>query len=224
MIIPTKIGVLTVLTTNPTRVLDVIKMEKHRSQMIWPFLIIATLLIAGSWYLQTKRRATESRLTHQEVIAEMRKRAELAVADAKKEYDIDLDFSPESVEDLDEILQQIHESHQSTPLASIELRRHSLKWGGYIGEVSKRIRDCEWAVDSKIGGKGDYPIVYKDRSESFPIGWCLRRIVNGEEDNVWHKFTYLVVNRDGDYLDALTEAGAQFSEESGEAEPNDYSE
>jgi hypothetical protein len=34
--------------------------------------------------------------------------------------------------------------------------------------------------------------------------WCLKRIVNGPEDNVWDKFNLLVVNRDSEPSGAVT--------------------
>ena len=32
------------------------------------------------------------------------------------------------------------------------------------------------------------------KGDSFPMGWCEKRIVNGDEDNVWVKYTVLKQN------------------------------
>jgi hypothetical protein len=118
------------------------------------------------------------------------------VRTAADEYRKPLDFSPESVKNVEEILGKIHERHLQSPLSNPELVKESLKWGAYIGEVIKTVRPCQWAVDSKGNGAGSFPIVYVDKSESFPVNWCHKRITIGEEDNVWHKFLILVVDRD----------------------------
>jgi len=41
-------------------------------------------------------------------------------------------------------------------------------------------------------GPDSYPIDYEGH-QSFPVGWCGRRILNGDEDNVLHKFRILVL-------------------------------
>jgi len=118
------------------------------------------------------------------------------VRTAADEYRTPLNFSPESVEKVEEILGKIHERHIQSPLSDSELVKESLKWGAYVGEVIKAVRPCHWAVDSEGNGAGSFPVVYEDKSESFPIHWCHKRIKIGEEDNVWHKFLILVVDRD----------------------------
>jgi hypothetical protein len=57
-----------------------------------------------------------------------------------------------------------------------------------------------WAIDHEVAGPGSFPIRWGDH-ESFPIGWCGKRIINGEEDNVWFKFRALLL---GDAKDAMT--------------------
>ena len=36
-------------------------------------------------------------------------------------------------------------------------------------------------------------LVIADAATSYPVAWCYKRIANGEEDNVWHKFQLLFV-------------------------------
>jgi hypothetical protein len=126
----------------------------------------------------------------------MRRRAGEAVEVAAREFARTLDFRPESVEKVEEILGRIHDRHKRSPLSDSGLTRESLRWGAYVGEAIRGVRPGRWALNSKAGGEGSMPVVYADRSESFPVRWCYKRIVNGEEDNVWHKFTILVIERD----------------------------
>ncbi|PQO33258.1 hypothetical protein C5Y96_10415 [Blastopirellula marina] len=161
------------------------------------FVTIAVALVIGYWFLRRQQNADRP-LTDQDAIAEMQSRAQRAVADAKSEYGVDLDFSPDSIQSLESILEQVHQSHAANSISETELTRHALKWGGYLGEVIKQVQTAEWKLNSQINGEGSLPIVYEDESESFPVAWCHKRIVNGDEDNVWTKFTILVVNRDAD--------------------------
>ncbi len=126
----------------------------------------------------------------------MRLRAGQAVEAAKKRFNTTLDFSPESVEQVEVILGKIHERHKNSSLTDSDLVKESMKWGSYIGEIIGKIHACHWAMNSTVGGEGSFPVVYEDKGESFPVRWCYKRIKNGDEDNVWHKFTILVLERD----------------------------
>jgi hypothetical protein len=199
-------------------------MEQQRNKRMWPYVLLAAAILCDYWYLRN-RPGTSQSLTTQDVIAEMQSRAQLALTDAKDEFDVVLDFSPDSVESLESVLAQIHELHAANPIPDAELNRHALKWGGYVGEVIKRVRTAEWKLDSDVGGDASLPIVYDDDSESFPVRWCYKRIINGDEDNVWHKFTLLAINRDTDFGDAITfapgdaDGDAEVAEQPDEREP-----
>ena len=165
---------------------------------MWSLTILGILLLVAVWYVRGPRSASP-RLSTREVIDEMQSRAELAITDAERKFDVKLDFSTDSVETLESILAEVHHAHTTEPLSNEELTRHALNWGGYLGEVIKRVRAAEWKLDSDAGGNGSFPLVYDDGSESFPVRWCLKRIVNGEEDNVLAKFNILVIHRDDDF-------------------------
>ena len=52
----------------------------------------------------------------------------------------------------------------------------------------------------QVAGLGSLPIRWGEH-ESFPIGWCGKRIINCDEDNVWSKFRILLLD---DGKDAMT--------------------
>lgn len=151
------------------------------------------------------RRERDQSITQDELLALMQQRAQEAVERASSEYLILLDFSPASVERVDEILGRLHERHAASEFSNEELTHESMTWGAYVGEVIKKVRPGEWAQDSAVAGPFSLPIVYSDaeNSQSFPVGWCRKRIVNGDEDNIWIKFNFFVMQR-GDY-DGITE-------------------
>jgi hypothetical protein len=114
--------------------------------------------------------------------------AEEAAKRGQREYGVNLDFSPESIERLEEILGKIHDAHLKTPLSEKELSLLSLRWGAYIGESLKRVRPGKWERDSKELGAGRMPLVYATGEQAFPYSWVYKRIADGPFDNVASKF------------------------------------
>jgi hypothetical protein len=61
----------------------------------------------------------------------MRDVARGAVKLARKRFKVDLDFSPISIDRLEEMLGKIHERHLQNPLSDDELAVQSMRWGAY---------------------------------------------------------------------------------------------
>lgn len=177
-------------------------MLREPKNMSSVYIAVAIILIGAFFAWRHRQPPPTPTLIDDDIAEEMKLRAGQAVVTAADDFDITLDYSPKSVEQVETILAKLHDQHHQTPIEDAQLTKAALKWGGYIGEVIKTQRECDWAIDSSAGGPGSLPIVYDDKSESFPVQWCYKRIVNGAEDNVWHKFTILVLDRDNS--DALT--------------------
>ena len=158
--------------------------------MAYLFFAIFVCTVVGRIYYRLRHRP-EWKPTNQEIALDMERRASLAVEAAREKFGITLDFTPESVMKVEEILGQIH---QSRAMSDQEILREGLMWGAYVGEVIGRMKPVHWEIDSDVGGPGSLPIVFEDsRRQSFPVGWCRKRIKIGEEDNVWHKFDLLII-------------------------------
>ena len=122
----------------------------------------------------------------------MRGVAAAAVTRALKEYKIVLDFSPASVQQVEQnILAKLHEIHLKKPMSAAELAQASITWGAYIGEVLKRTKGGQWQRNSRGIGKGTMPIVFAPGNEAFPSAWVYKRITHGADDNVAFKFQVL---------------------------------
>jgi hypothetical protein len=186
-------------------------------------LAVAIFLCALYLFAKSRSVSTHPTLKSSDVIAEMRSRAASAVADARDTFSADLDYSSDSIEEVERILDKIHQQHLKNPIGKSELNRLGLKWGGYVGEVIKRVKKAEWQLDSKVGGPASLPIVYEKSGESFPVSWCLKRIVNGDEDNVWSKFNVLVLNRDSESITFSPEEAVDGFGTSDEADGQDPS-
>lgn len=105
-----------------------------------------------------------------------------------------LDSTPESVKTVESLLGDLHKSHADHQLADSEVNVQALHFGAYIGEVIRRKYGGSWGTDHPVAGPRSFPIHWKD-GESFPIGWCGKRILNGDEDNVWFKFQVVTSDR-----------------------------
>src|SRR5437773_248211 len=115
--------------------------------------------------------------------ADMAGLAERAVKFAKAKG-VTLDYSKESVELVEQILAELHESRNKGQLADPDLHIHAHRFGAYIGEILRRMHGGHWTRDSDVAGPDSFPIHWNG-GQSFPIAWCGKRIINGDEDNVW---------------------------------------
>jgi hypothetical protein len=146
-----------------------------------------TILIIGLLLFQLACRTNN--IAHPEdVNALMASLAEQAVSKAKKDYNVTLDYSSTSIEQVETILGQLHEQHQAQSFSEARLTEEINIWGAYIGEVAKRIRAGRWQRDSAVSGKDTTPLVHDGQNESYPLAWVYKRITNGLEDNVRSKF------------------------------------
>src|SRR5262249_449929 len=112
-----------------------------------------------------------------------------AVKDAEKSNHVRLDYSIESIKSVDQILAKLHEQYVKAP-ATVSLRGLSAAYGAYTGEVIRKNEpNVHWERDDELGQK-TYPLVW-NAGHSYPMGWCERRIQNGDEDSVWVKYSIL---------------------------------
>jgi hypothetical protein len=119
--------------------------------------------------------------------------ADGAVRDADSNQHIKLDYSPESVKSVEHILGKLHEMYVRNP-ASISVRGLSAAYGAYIGEVIRRSETgVHWERDHPVFGEKSYPL-YWGKGVSNPLGWCQKRIIDGEDDDVWVKYSILKQN------------------------------
>lgn len=118
-----------------------------------------------------------------------------AVKDAKENNQVVLDYTPNSIQRVENILGQLHDQYVKNP-SSISASGLGSAYGAYIGEVIRRSETgAKWERDDPVGGEKSYPLVWGG-GHSYPMAWCYHRIVNGSEDNVWIKYHVLKEERD----------------------------
>jgi hypothetical protein len=115
-----------------------------------------------------------------------------AVQMAMVDNGVPLDYSVDSVQRVEAILAALYD-RQSKDALTLERRRYvAVRYGAYVGEVIRRKWGGHWEQDHAVAGPGSFPIKSQGH-ESFPIGWCFKRLTNGPEDNVWNKLQVLYV-------------------------------
>lgn len=153
---------------------------------VFALFLTATLLLASACH---RNRGNDS---PQDIDNYMASLSTQAVKRAGSSYGVNLDYSPDSVKEVEKILATKYEMQKAHPMTETEIVEAAHLWGAYIGEVMKRVHPAHWVRDSHVAGKDALPIVYEDKSgESYPCAWVYHRLKNGEEDNVWVKFHFI---------------------------------
>ncbi|MGB6973458.1 MAG: hypothetical protein WBD67_02115 [Terracidiphilus sp.] len=117
--------------------------------------------------------------------------ARAAVDLARATFHRPLDFTPDSIEALDEILVLLADS------PDIDLDFESRLWGSYLGEVLRRRYAGGWEMTPYPGGVAALPAIEVRGSRLFPLMKVYRRLTIGEEEDM-RSFYSLVTARLGD--------------------------
>ena len=153
--------------------------------LVFLALVIASVFLAK--YKNRNRFQTASEFT-QWLAMEAEK-------DAKENNQITLDFSPESIQSVEKILGGLHDQYVKNP-SSVSATGLGSAYGAYIGEVIRKTESgAHWERDDPVAGEKSYPIFWGD-GRSYPMAWCYKRIVKGDEDNVWIKYRVLKAERE----------------------------
>ena len=154
-------------------------------------VFIVVLIITYRYFTSSRPQASQPK---PDFHSTMNSASKGAIMVAEKDYQIELDESPESIEHVEKILGLLHDQHKETPFAKNKIAKAVIQWGAYTGEVIKNIHPAHWEKDSEVGGKNSYPLVFEEeKRETFPVGWVHKRIVNGPDDNIWVKFQILIM-------------------------------
>lgn len=152
------------------------------------FVVVMTFLVGAALWGFVGSRRKQSLAGHFENLDEMMQwLAAEAVSMASDNQGIVLDYSEKSISDVEKILGTIHEEYTASKLEK-GVMGLAMAYGAYIGEVIRRGHpDSKWEQDHAVAGEKSYPLSWLG-GEIFPCGWCYQRIMNGPEDDVWHKY------------------------------------
>ena len=161
-----------------------------------PFAILGAIIVLAVLFRLFRSKATQPQPAQREFKSTdefVQWLAAEAVKDAETGNGIKLDYTPESIKTVDKILGKLHNQYVQAP-SSISVGGLSAAYGAYIGEVIRKTEPgSHWLRDDRLGEK-IYPLVW-GTGHIYPMGWCQKRIENGDEDNVWLKYTVLKEKR-----------------------------
>jgi hypothetical protein len=104
--------------------------------------------------------------------------AKAAVELGRGEFKQKLDFTADSINELDEILVLVSENPE------IDLDFESRLWGSYLGEVLRRRYAGSWEMTQYPGGVAAVPAVDVRGSRLFPLMKVYRRLTIGDEEDL----------------------------------------
>lgn len=150
-----------------------------------PLLSVVCMLVGIAWsYLSASPPPQKPPKTTQDSIDFL---SAEGVKDADRESHVHLDYTVESIKKVEGILGDLHGLYAKDH-SSVAVEALSLAYGAYVGEVIRKTEpNVRWEKsDSATGEKS--PTLIWGEWRSYPMAWCYRRIVNGDEDNIWMKY------------------------------------
>ncbi|HEX4287094.1 MAG TPA: hypothetical protein VHZ28_18520 [Terracidiphilus sp.] len=93
-------------------------------------------------------------------------------------FEKELDFAPDTIDNLDEILVLVSEN------PDMDLDFEVRLWGSYLGEVLRRRYNGSWQMTPYPGGSVAVPSVEVKGSHLFPLIKVYRRLTTGEEEDL----------------------------------------
>ena len=111
----------------------------------------------------------------------IKRMCEIAVSEAKDFYGIELDYTPESINRLDELLEN---ASQEKPLSERRRRCIAVEFGVYLGETMLKNGMADSGWQWKGARIPNYTIELESGVKLNPIIKVYRRLCNGAEDDV----------------------------------------
>jgi len=149
------------------------------------FSIVSLFLIA--FIFNSCEPKVKDNIENENGMTKVQKRlTELAINDAKK-HNIKLDFSNESIKEVENILSAVHDEYNKTKNEK-NLNDIALKYSAYIITViEKNFEKGKWERNDPVFGEDSYTFYWRGGAY-YIYSWCLKRIIEGEQDNIWIKY------------------------------------
>jgi hypothetical protein len=129
----------------------------------------------------------------QDIGAMMQSYAEDAVRMARQ-FHVELDYSEQSLEQVEHLLEQLHEELRNAPAADRaqppeapshpQVDEMSRMWGGYLGEVVRRRFGGEWTIEKYPAGDFLIVTLNVNGAKVFPAMKIHKRLTNGAADDL----------------------------------------
>ena len=117
----------------------------------------------------------------------MRESADDAIKTSKEEFDIDLDFSPESIALVDTIILKFLATYKEQALEDKAVFTLCNIYGAYLGETFRKLAGGQWQYNLQDEEAPSIMLVYQEKSFAF-AGICYERLVNDSNISVKRYF------------------------------------
>jgi hypothetical protein len=115
-----------------------------------------------------------------------------AVDYTRSRHNVDLDYSMQSVQQVERILDTLADTVPRDRLSKLlrrgpdpdQMKQLTKMFGGYIGEVFRLQWGGEWTLHSPLSSEPHIALQIRG-NHIFPPDKVYKRIMNGSEDNVW---------------------------------------
>ena len=122
--------------------------------------------------------------------------AEDAVDFARRNFEVSLGYSNESIERVEGIAARLYDAKLKGLLGKIFRKGPSddqaqgicKALGGYIGEVYRRSKGGDWAINQEFQAIG----ILAGETWIFPPAKVFKRLTNGAEDDLWFYFRVML--------------------------------
>ncbi|MEK5448139.1 hypothetical protein [Paenibacillus sp. FSL R7-0331] len=106
-----------------------------------------------------------------------------------KQHGISLDFSENSLNQVDQILEKYHQGIPrgmkklfSKGPSEEQITQISKIFGGYVGEVMRKNIGGKWGISNHF--ENALALIFSSNTEVYPPAKVNKRIINGSEDNI----------------------------------------
>ena len=134
----------------------------------------------------------------------MERLAEQAALDAWNRARVPVHIGIHSLPEYERYLGLISNSPWFQAASEKDKHAEGLIGGAFIGEAIRRTHGGRWLERAPdLPDAGGYPLQV-GTSTIWPVNWCLKRLVNGPEDNTYDKYVYLILKRTNDVNGEVT--------------------
>lgn len=109
--------------------------------------------------------------------------------EAARRFSAQLDFSENSLMELEAILDQLARELPETRPSPDDLTEICKTWGSYFGEVVRRRFGGDWSIETYPGKSFATLTLSIGGNKLFPSLKVHRRLTEGAEDNLWSFYT-----------------------------------
>lgn len=117
----------------------------------------------------------------------MRDSANDAITTSKEEFNIDLDYSVDSIAQVDQIILQFLENYKEQALEDKAVFTICNIYGAYIGETFRKLAGGQWQYNIENEDAPTIMLVFNEKSFAF-AGICYERLVNNSKISVKRYF------------------------------------